>query len=63
MIFFKEIHVAMAAKLGILPSTRNVFLKSQKHQKYYIMRQVLWPKEQPETLFISRTGEFVGQVV
>jgi hypothetical protein len=49
----KEARVALAARLGIVPSTLNTIVKAGKHRKVlHIMWQVLWSKEEPETVTI-----------
>lgn len=53
----KEACVTLAARLGIALSALNTIVKNRKDvEKCFTVWQILWSKEDPETVTISRTG-------
>jgi hypothetical protein len=54
---YKETHVALPARLGIVPSTLNTCSKQERHLTVlHAMWQIPGSKEERETVPISRTG-------
>jgi hypothetical protein len=60
----EEEHIALAARLGIAPSTLNTVVKNRKDtEKCYVQCGTFSVEGQPETVTILRTEVCVGHVV
>lgn len=57
----KDTQVALAAKLGIVPSVLNSIITRGKTPKNVMQNVTVWSKERPETVSFSRRGKFIGQ--
>jgi hypothetical protein len=58
----KEVHVALAARLGTAQPTLNITVnKDERHWRVSgTMWKVLWSGQEPETVTISRTQELLA---